>query len=1390
MSKRKEINIAKKIPLCKNEEVYKVFESFKITNPKGIGFFVITNLRFIFLSLKKGKSTKGLTWQETPIQDVNGRISSGYGKTIRTGMRKFGAFLIFFALVALIAAFVVPSVAPTLPIQPIVYYGVAGGFVLFSIILFFASIKRMFFIEVLTDHNYHSIIKLSNNSKNQELFSRLYINPSKSTNEMIRDLGKSILDVKAKLSIEKEKGIYSSSALVPGAKQHSVNLVDASGNRLGQVFVNDGERVSNLAIPRRDGVEFENWYLGSEVFNSNTPIQSDLTLVAKWKNVDLRLFKVVFMYGAGKIYAEVPVAENGYLKPVENPIRTGYEFDGWYFGEKLFDFSMPVRDNLILIANWRPVKLPNFTVSFFTIAGKLFRKVEVPKGQFIEPFENPSLKGMQFTGWFLGEELFNFNNPINSDLNLFAGWQEAALEKVNIQFVVDGEVFYKADIDKGSYAPRVAIPQKNGFVFTGWLFNNGYFDFDLPINQDMVLVSAWEAEKPNQKTFVVTYIATMGDIYHREDIIEGENARYIEPPYSDTSIFDGWYYEGRKYDFAKAVNKDITLIAKWNEKILPYYNVKYFSTANKLYHSEQIQENQFAIDLPITREGYEFTGWFFEGELFDFSTPVMKDLTLIANWVELEDDNISVTFIADAGGEIYSEVFVKKGETVPEIEDPFKEDFKFIGWYNFGKVFDFSKPVYDKVILIAKWESLKAVQHTVTFVTTGGEIFLEVDVNDNELIEPVGAPIREGFKFLGWFYKGREFDFTTKIIEDLTLVARWEEVKKHAVTFLVTNGVVFDETEVEDNGYVSPSKAPTREGYKFISWMNKGQEFDFETPITKETILMAKWEAIKKNTVTFVTTGGEIFLEVEVNENELVSSVGAPSREGYYFVGWYYKGKEYDFSKPVTEDLTLLASWEKMEEEQTEVTVKFYANANESYKVVKVPKGKTVYKVVDPERSGYAFKTWCINDEEYDFSKPVDEDLILRAKWDEVKDEEFTVCFLSVGGDVIFTENIEKGKKAFKIADPERAEYNFLGWFVNDQEYDFSKPVEEDLILTAKWEKSVAVKKETTPKPKKVVPELSLEEIYQSTKNFIMKYTALKEAMNKKFEVFSKGNKVLMKLTLVGQSFKLYLRLDESQIDKKYSITNEGDKPAHKDTPVVFKIRNLKTLKQSEDLIRLVMENNGSTPKKTYVDFEYPYPFADPTKLTKVTDAKLAPKTYFPNFGETITVEEYNEKMESKKQKELDEAKQKALQEAEKLKAIRVEENDKLKALSEKEKEAEKQKAQAEKEAAKLKAQKEKEKEAAKLKAQKEKEKEAAKLKAQKEKEKEAAKLKAQKEKEKEAAKLKAQKEKEKEAAKLKAQKEKEKATSTTTVKKTTTAKPKITEAKPMSEDSKDSNSL
>ena len=68
---------------------------------------------------------------------------------------------------------------------------------------------------------------------------------------------------------------------------------------------------------------------------------------------------------------------------------------------------------------------------------------------------------------------------------------------------------------------------------------------------------------------------------------------------------------------------------------------------------------------------------------------------------------------------------------------------------------------------------------------------------------------------------------------------------------------------------------------------------------------------IKNYKVTFEVTEGEYTgeREVSVKENEKVTEQVAPTREGYYFDGWYLNDEKYDFETEVKEDITLKAVW-------------------------------------------------------------------------------------------------------------------------------------------------------------------------------------------------------------------------------------------------------------------------------------------------------------------------------------------------------------------------------------------------------------------------------------------------------------------------------------------------
>ncbi|WP_081664124.1 InlB B-repeat-containing protein [Bifidobacterium sp. AGR2158] len=66
------------------------------------------------------------------------------------------------------------------------------------------------------------------------------------------------------------------------------------------------------------------------------------------------------------------------------------------------------------------------------------------------------------------------------------------------------------------------------------------------------------------------------------------------------------------------------------------------------------------------------------------------------------------------------------------------------------------------------------------------------------------------------------------------------------------------------------------------------------------------------HTVTFDANGGTAVAAAKVEHGKTAAAPAAPTRDGYTFDGWYTAkagGSKYDFSTPVTGDLTLYAHW-------------------------------------------------------------------------------------------------------------------------------------------------------------------------------------------------------------------------------------------------------------------------------------------------------------------------------------------------------------------------------------------------------------------------------------------------------------------------------------------------
>lgn len=146
----------------------------------------------------------------------------------------------------------------------------------------------------------------------------------------------------------------------------------------------------------------------------------------------------------------------------------------------------------------------------------------------------------------------------------------------------------------------------------------------------------------------------------------------------------------------------------------------------------------------------------------------------------------------------------------------------------------------------------------------------------------------------------------------------------YTVTFDSYGGTPVPPKQEVEYGHAATKPAdPTLKGYTFAFWYLGEDEqnataYDFNTPVTGDITLTAKWN-INKYTVTFDPNGGNELAEADktkvVKIGEAYGELPTPTRKGYNFAGWYTEAEEgtvvtADTTVSAMTDHTLYAHWE------------------------------------------------------------------------------------------------------------------------------------------------------------------------------------------------------------------------------------------------------------------------------------------------------------------------------------------------------------------------------------------------------------------------------------------------------------------------------------------------
>ena len=145
--------------------------------------------------------------------------------------------------------------------------------------------------------------------------------------------------------------------------------------------------------------------------------------------------------------------------------------------------------------------------------------------------------------------------------------------------------------------------------------------------------------------------------------------------------------------------------------------------------------------------------------------------------------------------------------------------------------------------------------------------------------------------------------------------------KQYTVTFYSDPDTIYTSEIVTYPATAPNITSPTMTGYTFIGWFTDKAclyPYDFTSPVTKDTVLYAKWE-INSYQVTFDSMGGSSLDSQQVTYNGTAATPSAPTKAGYTFDGWFTDKDctvAYDFNAPVTDNITLYAKWNKIPDQQ------------------------------------------------------------------------------------------------------------------------------------------------------------------------------------------------------------------------------------------------------------------------------------------------------------------------------------------------------------------------------------------------------------------------------------------------------------------------------------------
>lgn len=375
------------------------------------------------------------------------------------------------------------------------------------------------------------------------------------------------------------------------------------------------------------------------------------------------------------------------------------------------------------------------------------------RGQSVSEEIPPEKRDCEFVGWYTnpegkGEPWDFVMDKASSDMTLYAKYRPL---QFNVTFDAQGG---SCDVKQKDYSFGLAmgelpVPTRTNYQFIGWYTRadgNGdlYTNSTIMPRSDTKLYAAWLQEG---KSLVVDFSGNGGELDSEKVLVPYNTAISSFPNATRKGYtFVEWNSKadgiGDTYNKnTKVIHNNLTLYAIWKTKSPTVTLDSNKGTVSK--DSFTVKYNTAIGNIPAPkRDGYEFTGWYYQDGRKFSSTDKMpdKDIKLTAKWRGFE---YMILFDAKKGtmpGE--DTMYASCGDKIGKLPVPVRKGYEFTGWYtkSNGKgtkyTADSEMPEKD-LTLYAGWKKITQYATAVKFNAKS----VTVGVGESVALNAVTTPV-------------------------------------------------------------------------------------------------------------------------------------------------------------------------------------------------------------------------------------------------------------------------------------------------------------------------------------------------------------------------------------------------------------------------------------------------------------------------------------------------------------------------------------------------------------------------------------------------------------------------------------------------------------------------